>query len=339
MYRLSVIVPVYNAEKHLSKTLESLAAQTVAKSMQIILVDDGSTDASLYICDEFASKHGSTSVIHQQNGGVSAARNAGLKEVKGEYIGFVDADDTIAPDYYEKLLSAAKEKNCDMAFSSMTYIFSDFIRPVENWYPAGTVLGKDELTNSFARKMLSDSLQNSACFKIFRNSVIEKFSIKFPVGVKIGEDKRFVLDFLLHCSSAVCTGDCGYYYLDVESSATHADNTITELLKTFDDEVRIFTFLGLDKETVLTEKSAFLFYSVANRLDKVFLKSISQAKSAIKLHFSNEELMSKLDLATDYVKANNGTVYSLLAIAFRKRSVYMTLAVLFIQKIINSRSN
>lgn len=339
MYSLSVIVPVYNAEKYLGKTLDSLAAQTVADSMQIILVDDGSADSSPAICDEFASKHADTVVIHRKNGGVSAARNAGLKEASGEYIGFVDADDTIAPDYYEKLLTAAKENNCDMAFGSMTYIFSNFTRPVENWYPAGTVLNRHDIVSSFARKMLTDSLQNSACFKIFRRSLIEQHSIQFPLGIKIGEDKRFVLDFLPYCSSAVCTGDCGYFYLDVESSATHGNNIIPEMLNTFNDEVCIFTSMGLDKQTVLCEKSAFLFYSVANLLRKDFLNGFAVAKAAAKLYFANTELMSKLDLATDYIKENNGTIYSLLSTAFRKRSVPMTLIVLFIQKIINSRSN
>ncbi len=339
MYSLSVIVPVYNAEKYLRKTLDSLAAQTVADSMQIILVDDGSVDASPAICDEFASTHPDVVVIHRKNGGVSAARNAGLKEASGEYIGFVDADDTVAPDYYEKLLNAAKENNCDMAFGSMTYIFSDFTRPVENWYPAGTVLSHDEIVNSFARKMLTDSLQNSACFKIFRRSLIEQYSIQFPLGIKIGEDKRFVLDFLLYCSSAVCTGECGYFYLDVESSATHGNNIITELLNTFDDEVRIFTSIGLEKQTVLTEKSAYLFYSTASLLERDFSKGFSKAVSSAKLYLSNDTLMSKIDLATDYIKENNGTVYTLFATAFKKRSVAMTLAVLFIQKIINSRSN
>ncbi len=339
MCSLSVIVPVYNVEKYLGKTLESLANQTVADSMQIILVDDGSVDSSSEICDNFAYTHQNTIVLHQTNGGVSAARNAGLKEATGEYVGFIDADDTIAPDYYEKLLNTVKENNCDMAFGSMTYIFSDFTRQVNNWYPGGTVLDRNELVNSFSRKMLFDSSQNSACSKIFRRSIIETFAIKFPVGIKIGEDKRFVLDFLLHCSSAVCTGDCGYYYLDVESSATHGNNTITELLNTFDEEVNLFTSLGLNKETVLTEKAAYLFYSVANQLDKAFLKGFSQAKTTTKHYFLNDILMSKVDLATDYIKAHNGIVYSLLATAFRKRSVTMTLVVLFIQKIINSRSN
>ncbi len=339
MYSLSVIVPIYNAEKYLSKTLDSLTAQTVADSMQLILVDDGSSDSSAAICDEFASIHPDTVVIHRKNAGVSAARNAGLKEATGEYVGFVDADDTLAPDYYEKLLTAAKENNCDMAFSSMTFVFPEFRRPVECWYPAGTVLDRDGIKNLFVRKMLSDSAQNSACVKVFRRSIIEQFSVQFPVGIKIGEDKRFILDFLRHCSSAVCTGDCGYYYLDVLSSATHGKNIIEQMLITFDDETEAFTAIGLDKQTVLTEKSAFLFYSVVNLLNKDCLAGLAQAKDAAKLYFADTELMSKLDLATDYIKANNGKIYSLLATAFRRRSVMMTIAVLFVQKIINSRSN
>ena len=199
MYSLSVIVPVYNAEKYLTQTLDSLAAQTVADSMQIILVDDGSSDASPAMCDDFASKRPDTVVIHRKNGGVSAARNAGLKEASGEYVGFVDADDTVAPDYYEKLLNAIQENGCDMAFSSLTFVLSSGNRIYPEWYEVGEVLNHSEICHSFIRKMVSDSSQNSACIKIFRRSIIEENNINFPAGVKIGEDKRFVLDFLKHC--------------------------------------------------------------------------------------------------------------------------------------------
>lgn len=339
MYSLSVIVPVYNAEKYLSRTLESLAAQTVADSIQIILVDDGSIDSSPQICDEFASIHPDTVVIHQPNGGVSAARNAGLNEAAGEYVGFVDADDTIAPDYYEKLLNTAKENNCDMSFSSITFIYNGEFRTVPGWYEPNTVIYHDNIKNSFLRKMLSDGSQNSACLKIFRNNLIQQNTLSFPLGVKIGEDKRFVLEFLRHCKSAVYAGDCGYYYLNVETSAMHSNKKMLELLAADEEEMEIFISLGLDRDIVRKEKSAFLFYELADFLQRCFSKSLREAKSAAKLYFANDELMSKLDLATDYIKANNGTVYSLLATAFRKRNVTLTLAVLFIQKIINSRSN
>ena len=339
MYSLSVIVPVYNAEKYLTKTLESLAAQTVADSMQIILVDDGSADNSPAICDEFASKHHDTVVIHRKNGGVSAARNAGLKEADGEYIGFVDADDTVAPDYYEKLLNAAKTNDCDMAFSTIHLIYNGDHRPFPDWYPAGTVLGHNEIISSFARRMLSDGAQNSACIKIFRSRIVKENSIEFPLGVKIAEDKRFVLEFLAHCSRAIYAGNCGYFYINVASSAMHSDKKMQELMSTDDDEIRIFTSLGLDEKTVRTEKSAFLFLELADFLQRCYSDSCKNAKEAAKKHFADDELMKKLDYATTYIKSNHGTIYSLLATAFAKRSVVMTLAVLFVQKLINERNS
>ena len=337
MYSLSVIVPVYNSAKHLTGTLDSLAAQTVKEEIQIILVDDGSTDNSGSICDEFASRHTDTVVIHRQNGGVSAARNAGLREATGEYIGFVDADDTVAPDYYENLLTAAKGNDCDMAMSGFTLVCNGEERP-NSPFADGEIFRGSDIAEKIARTMLSQGCLNSVWSKIFRRSVIEENSVEFPVGVKIGEDKRFVLDFLRFCNRAVCTGNCGYYYLDVQSSAMHSDKIIEQLLGTYEDEMRIFVSLGLDEKTVRTEKSAYLFYSLADFLQRCYSKSRKEAKQAAKLYFSNGELMSKIDYAAQYVKQNNGTVYSLLVSAFAKRSVFMTLTVLFIQKLINERN-
>lgn len=339
MYSLSVILPVYNAAKYLTGMLDSLAAQTVKNEMQIILVDDGSTDGSAEICDEFASAHTDTVVIHRKNGGVSAARNAGIKEASGEYIGFVDADDTVAPDYFEKLLNAAKENDCDMAFSSLTFVLSNENRVYPEWYKAGQILNRSELHNSFARKMLSNSAQNSACIKIFRNSIIEENKIFFPTGVKIAEDKHFVLDFLKHCNSAVCTGDMGYFYLDVPSSAMHTNEIIDQLLSTYEDEIQAFLSLGLDAEIIRVEKAAFLFYSFADFLQHCYLLDRKKAKKAAKKYFADTFFMEKIDNSIEFIKQNNGRIFSYLATAFAKRSVFMTLTVLFIQKLINERNS
>jgi len=339
MYSLSVIVPVYNSEKYLTKALESIAAQTVADSMQIILVDDGSTDASPAICDEFASKHPDTVVIHRENGGVSAARNTGIKKASGEYIGFVDADDTVAPDYFEKLLTAAKDNNCDMAFNTQTFTFDDKSRTFSGWYPAGTVLEHSEIIDSYARRMLCDSAQNSVGIKIFRRSIINESGIEFPVGVKIGEDKRFVLEFLKVCARAVCIGDCGYFYRSVSTSAMHSDKVLDELMSTYDDEVRIFCSLGLEKNTVNTEKSAYIFYSFADFLQRRYSVSRKQAKTTAKKYFADSAFMEKIDNSLDYIKQNNGRIFTYVAYAFAKRSLFMTLAVLFVQKLINERNS
>lgn len=105
---ISVIVPVYNAEKYLDRCVESIVAQTY-KNLEIILVDDGSTDNSPAICDAWAKKDSRIRVIHKKNGGVSSARNAGLDACTGDYIGFADADDWMEPDMYEVLIGNAKD--------------------------------------------------------------------------------------------------------------------------------------------------------------------------------------------------------------------------------------
>ena len=101
---VSIIVPVYKAEKYIHRCIDSLLAQTY-KNIEVVLVDDGSPDNCGKICDEYASKDSRVKVFHQQNRGVSAARNTGLAHIKGEWITFVDADDKVTEDYIEKLMS------------------------------------------------------------------------------------------------------------------------------------------------------------------------------------------------------------------------------------------
>ena len=108
--KISIIVPVYNLENYIEKTIEQLISQTY-KNLEIILVDDGSTDKSLELCNTFAKRDNRILVVHQENCGVSVARNTGIKHATGEYIGFTDSDDYITLDYAEKLYNAAKKNN------------------------------------------------------------------------------------------------------------------------------------------------------------------------------------------------------------------------------------
>ncbi len=120
---ISVIVPIYNVESYLEECLESIVGQTYAK-LEIILVDDGSTDSSGDICEEWKSKDNRIQVIHQANGGLSRARNAGLAVAKGEYIAFVDSDDFVHPQMYERMLEVLKKTQADMALCR-EYAFED----------------------------------------------------------------------------------------------------------------------------------------------------------------------------------------------------------------------
>ena len=117
---ISVIIPLYNAEKYLKNCITSVVGQTY-RNLEIILVDDGSNDNSLSICEKFALQDNRIKVFHQNNGGVASARNKGLSEASGEFIAWVDSDDSIEPEYIEKLYDAVKEYNADISIALKQY--------------------------------------------------------------------------------------------------------------------------------------------------------------------------------------------------------------------------
>ena len=117
---ISIVVPVYNAENYLEKCINSIIGQTY-RNLEIILIDDGSNDNSLSICEKFALQDNRIKVFHQNNGGVASARNKGLSEASGEFIAWVDSDDSIEPEYIEKLYDAVKEYNADISIALKQY--------------------------------------------------------------------------------------------------------------------------------------------------------------------------------------------------------------------------
>ena len=121
---LSVIVPVYNVEKYLRRCVESILAQT-EHDLEIILVDDGSTDTSGEICDEYAKKYGRIKTIHKENGGLTSAWIAGAKASVGDYLGFVDSDDWIDMDMYKRMYKKAKSHNADMVLCGLVKEFEN----------------------------------------------------------------------------------------------------------------------------------------------------------------------------------------------------------------------
>ena len=122
-YLISIIVPVYKVEKYLQECVTSIQNQTY-RNLEIILVDDGSPDKSGKLCNEYAKRDSRIKVIHKVNGGLSSARNAGLKIAKGEYIGFVDSDDYIRKNMYEKLLDACIQNKTEIAACNYNYIIN-----------------------------------------------------------------------------------------------------------------------------------------------------------------------------------------------------------------------
>ena len=208
---ISIIIPIYNTETFLRQCVDSVINQTY-KNLEIILVDDGSTDNSGKICDEYALKDNRIKVIHKKNGGVSSARNAGLDIAKGDYIGFVDSDDFIEKDMYESLL------NTIIRTKSQVVVCNWFKGVKNNWIQNKIFPTKEKLT-------VNEALENfywcMFCWnKLFDIKIIGK--IRFPVNCGYGEDISFCLDIYKLCENIICLDKCKYYYRTNYNSALNA---------------------------------------------------------------------------------------------------------------------
>lgn len=210
-FEISVIIPVYNTSEYLAECLESILQQTL-RNIEVICVNDGSTDNSLQILQEVQKKDSRIKIIDQQNQGVSAARNAGLEAATGKYIGFVDGDDTVEHDFFAQLYHFAEQTNADAVYSKM-----DERQP----FPlAKKIFGRHEITAELLPVYFKEDSLNSVCIKIFRNRTVQEYGLKFPVGIKHGEDAQFNIEFLMHAEKIALLNVSGYHYREVEGSAT-----------------------------------------------------------------------------------------------------------------------
>lgn len=216
---ISVIIPVYNVEKYLRKCVDSVLGQTF-KDIEIILVDDGSTDGCGKICDEYAEKDSRIRVIHKENGGLSCARNAGLDIARGEYIGFVDSDDYVSAEMYEKLLAAAKEYSANLICCNIMNV-SENENGEEISCVSETCGGKRGLC--LPNEILDDVktlsvFYPSACNKLYSKEIFT--NIRYPEGFWY-EDKYVLLDIICAANAIVCIGDSLYYYYMRQGSIIH----------------------------------------------------------------------------------------------------------------------
>lgn len=203
---ISVIIPVYNVEKYLKKCIESVLTQTY-QNLQIILVDDGSTDSSKEICDNYKRKDKRVLVIHKTNGGLSSARNAGLKIATGDYITFLDSDDYILPTIYEELLSSIVGK--DRAIACMNYKRVDEKGTILDRKIPHSCQGKTSNIEYF-RELLLHTGDVSVCTKLFPKSIIKN---TFFDEDKLNEDLLFMVSLIPKFDEIIYIGKVGYYYL------------------------------------------------------------------------------------------------------------------------------
>ena len=258
---ISVIIPFYNVQKYILKTLESVAAQTY-KDFEAVLIDDGSTDDSGGICDDFAKSDKRFRVIHNVHAGVSAARNTGLSEARGEYFYFLDGDDLITPDCLETLYSALEKTGADMAQGNYAYV-NDDMSEYELKYPStvtdGVITGIDMLHELNTR---SGFIYVMSCNKLCRRKVFD--GVVYPVG-KIHEDHFAAHVIAFNCDKIACVSKKTYYYIKHGGSITmkeYAPENLTREEAVY-ERVRFLQSKGLDD---LARETALVAIKVAPRV-------------------------------------------------------------------------
>ena len=223
---LSIIVPVYNVKDYVEKCLESIGAQTNLNNYEVIVVDDGSTDGSGEIVDDFCKDKENFRVIHKQNGGLMSAWTEGVKNSNGEYIGFVDSDDYVAPEMYSSMLKKATEYNSDIVLCNHYYVNKQYSEehrnPIEAGYYSGDKLKK--IHPKMFPSIGNDYISPSRCNKVIKKEVLLK-NIKYcDPSVTSGEDVNIMVPCLLSCKSLYYINKPFYYYVMRQSSISNKFN-------------------------------------------------------------------------------------------------------------------
>lgn len=252
---ISVIVTAYNIEEYLPRCLDSILTQ-VYSNLQIIVIDDGSTDKTGTICDEYAAKDSRIQIIHQPNQGPSVARNAGLDIARGSYIGFVDGDDWIQPDMYKAMYNACRNEDAEMACCSYKKVGR--VQEEQSFSAKQYLLTREEALDIYICDNAPFHIYHSVWSKLFRRDIIE--SLKFPLGRK-SEDIMYTTRALAQVVKCVFL-DLPYYNYVVDREDSIMNSDIID--RRFKDEIPFWKeqtgyLYGLGMQE-LARKASYQYY-------------------------------------------------------------------------------
>ncbi len=288
MPKISIIVPVYNCEKYISNCINSILEQSF-KDFELILVDDGSSDRSFEICESFAKKDNRVRAIHQPNSGVSRARNRGLDEAQGEYIGFVDGDDCIDKEMYEQLYKNLADNNADISICGIVNYFikkdgtTEKIRQsqIDGFW---IFSGEQALKEALQSRLYSVNPVN----KLFKRKLFD--NLRYPEG-KISEDAFLIPIVVFKACKVVYDSKPMYYYLRRENSITtsnFSDND-WDVVEAYENHLNMVS----EKVPNLKKVAKFRYlWAYTYVIDKIMLSE------------NSENYLKDFNKAFDFIKKN-----------------------------------
>ncbi|WP_443796468.1 glycosyltransferase family 2 protein [Dialister hominis] len=304
MSKISVIVPVYNVAPYLKKCVDSIINQTFT-DIEIILVDDGSTDESGTICDQYAQKDSRVKVIHKSNGGLSDARNSGLEVCSGEYIGFVDSDDWISPDMYETLIHFAVKEDLDVAMCGVSDIWPDRIEGTPHFKPVILTDVNDIISEILVNK------HGGTCIpvwnRIYRSRIFK--DLKFEKG-RYYEDGYYLLRWIERTKRFGRISDRKYFYLHREGSITDVskhNKRIDDFQKAYEDN---FNYIKKHFPGSIKAGEYRLFFTYRAILNMIGKSDLSYSEKIVSIFRANLFSIWK----NQYIRFKLKLIYTLIGI-------------------------
>ena len=317
---ISVIVPVYNSEKYLKECINSILHQTY-ENIEIIIINDGSTDNSLLISQELQKEDKRIKIINQKNSGVSYSRNKGIQEATGEYIMFVDSDDFIVQNYIELMYKEITKNNYDACISGMT--FCDKNRKIikkEMFVKNNIELNFKEIIPSFVNTLYFCS----SCKTLIKRKKIIENCIKFKEDLSFGEDLRFSFDVIRSCKRIGYLSECGYFYRQNGESITH-ENDIKTIKKYLRDSLEVYMYIEkFINEPILISNRLFTKLNYALRkvttLSKINYQKFKEYYNLILEEFEKNVDFSNINLKNIDYETN---INSLLLYVLKNKQIHL----------------
>lgn len=321
---ISVIVPVYNAEKYIHKCVDSILNNTYS-DIELILVDDGSPDSSPAICDEYAKRDSRVKVIHKENARASAARNDGMKIAQGKYIAFVDSDDWVEKDMFEKMLSTAETHDVDMVMCDITKRGTSDVKISQ---PArdGFYNREQMETELFGSLIMFENIEFpitiSNCVLLIKKELVDKNNIRYDEDIHYCEDALMGPKLLYHCQSFYyMKGSYFYNYRtnNQSTSQTFNKNKWTHYLRI---NARLTEYFGKDSKFDFSRQLKInLLYFALNVLSNICASDDTDKKQKVK-EIMNHSEVRKLFKGFKIPNTSTGLKIIVLMVKYRLSGLY-----------------
>ena len=292
---ISIIIPVYNVEKYLAETLDSLLVQTL-HNIEIICVNDGSTDNSQKILEEYSQKDKRVKILQKENGGQASARNKGMEIAKGDFIGFMDSDDLIPEDYYEKLYKNALIHNADIVQCRYFMVYED--GKEEPWDLNPEIMALESRNRHFKNRLMLAYSSGVVWNKIYKAEILK--DIRFIDDSSPWEDNPFIIMALQQANKIVSVPDTYYFYLQRNNSSIHEPNSRVHfrLLKSSE---YIIEYLN-NKKNNISKKDYKEFYPLLiNRMNYEYSRMCNNSKVSKKEHKKYDKIHHRLFFKIKYL--------------------------------------